>query len=352
MSKSFLKILTDLISKLKVKKGTGFESYIPINEDYHLGAVAGKQEKFKDGHGIGIYLPIGELQNRGREKFTCTNHATNNALEVLFKWLIKNEPQNPIVKFLELEGGIIDSEVNLSDRFDAWASGTRGGNNYKRVCDSKRHNGFLFEHEWQYVDDNNEYFKTPPTEFIQKARRRAETLDITYEFVSPNNLIEAYKYGSVATCGHAWLKPANGIYQRTSNSINHAFLGFDYEQNKTKEIFDTYLDTGEGDFTKTLAWDYNLGWGVQLSVNLKKNFNLVLIEKLRKDGIDLIMRTNADGEVYELTDYGLTFLDSNKDEINRHIPLVDYCIKKGFSGKAFKILPINEETYKKLSGEN
>jgi len=308
-----LRLLTRGFNKPEpLPRDTGYRPYTPVPEDYRLGAVA-KKVKYPNGHGLIFYLPVGELQNRGQEKFTCTNHSTNNDLEVEFKWLIKNEPDSPVIKFIKDEGGLIDGEVNISERFDAWASGTGvygGGNNFKRVCDSKRHNGFLFEHEWPYVDDNDEFIKTPSVELIQRARNRAKVLDIQYEFVSPESFVNSLQYGSSVTCGFAWPNPNDGIYPRSGNPINHAFLGFEYEQNRTKEIFDSYLDRQvAGDFIKDLAWNYNLGWGVQLTVGMKQPmFNITAIKDLLIRGFRYIQRTDrangGRGQIYELTETG------------------------------------------------
>lgn len=347
-----LKWLLSLIQRKPID--TGFRPYEPTGEDFQLGAVGDKKVLMPDGHGWGKYLVEGERQNRGTETFSCVSQSANNCLEIQLKRIIELGEDKPLIAKLTEMGYIRNGEVNFSDRFTAKMSGTtRNGNNQKVVADSIRHNGLVPEWVWPHVEGWDNFYAPISAEVIAMGKKFADFFDTTYEFVTPAQMIEALKYNVDQTSGNAWLAPQGGIYRRTMNILNHAFVLFDYVVKTTKEIFDTYWDYGkENDYTKTLDWDYNLGWGLLYNIRLKKNFyNIELIQKLRKDGVDLIMRVEDKGQIYELTDEGLNFLDSEKNELTRHIPFLDYCVQKGVNNEAFKILPVNEENYKRISGE-
>src|ERR1041385_1135902 len=79
------------------------------------------------------YLPQGELQNIGSEKYDCASRGPINILEAKFTYLYQNYKLNKENrKWLEDNGYVQWGRVLFSDRFIAIKSGTTvGGNSLK-----------------------------------------------------------------------------------------------------------------------------------------------------------------------------------------------------------------------------
>ena len=354
---SILFYLKDFFSNKEIKEediekpiNHGFIPVEPTPEDFTLGSMAGKLIETKDGHGLGKYIPESESQNKWFERWWCVSESALNNLESKIKFYIANNYKLEVISKLKEMGYIKNGEVNFSARFSAIRNGTvpGRGNNQKTVADHMRHDGLVPEWDLPDGDFNNAVCYDPqriPLEVERKARKFAEIFDITYWWVEPNvdTFIEAYKNGLVQTSGFSWLSPVNGIYQRSENTANHCFNIFEFQQSVWNEAFDQY----DIDFKK-LAWNFKLGWGMQFDIDLKRKFNVELIKKLLADGYKAIQRTDAKGEVYKLDiDYGLIFLDSNKD--NKHIPLVDWVLSEMYEDK--KVMPVSEADYKRINGK-
>ena len=102
------------------------------------------------------------------------------------------------------------------------------------------------------------------------------------------------KWDILNIAGYAWTSPRNGIYPRTTQAPNHAFVYFEIP---AYQIFDNYLDT-DGDFIKHLASDYNLlHYAYRVIINevgssKKKDMTK---EELRGIYQELLMREPDDG---------------------------------------------------------
>lgn len=209
------------------------------------------------------FLPIYETQvGNGFDSMSCVSFSALNALETLFKRKYGRE-------------------INLSDRFTSKMSGTtRYGNTFYNVSNSlcEKH-GFVQEERWPKGGTTFDEYQSPiPSEIVSEGLKAYDEHEISSEFVPlyPDALCEALKYGPLQVSGHAWNKPKNGVYQRTSEQGNHAFLLFEAEYGKSWTIYDHYDQ--DGNAFKKLAWDY-LFWGAMLyDITLKSMSNVKILK--------------------------------------------------------------------------
>jgi len=206
------------------------------------------------------FLPMGELQFGAADFQDCATRSPLNDLEAQFTYLYQN---NKLLEdnrlFLELHGYVNDGRITFSDRFTAVLSGTtRQGNSLKAPLDAIRKHGLIPKSMLPKQDGMSweDYHK--PTAITPKMRSLgaefAQRFSIFYEKVYPVHLAEALKDHMVGVAGHAWPTPVNGIYPRTNNQINHAFLLYSLPK---YQAFDNYLDEyRQDDFTKSLAPDF------------------------------------------------------------------------------------------------
>jgi hypothetical protein len=206
-----------------------------------------------------IYLPAGELQY-GKEDFSdCASRSPHNHLEAQLNYLLLNNLLTYENKrWLEDQGYVNGSGyIELSDRFTAILSGTtRQGNSLKAPLESIRKNGvipksMLPAHPSMTFDQYHDASK------ITKAMRDlgiefTRRFTVNYEQVHRSQISKALEKDMIGVAGYAWPSKKNGVYPRTDEQPNHAFLLFGKPD---FEAFDNYTE-GINDFTKTLAPDY------------------------------------------------------------------------------------------------
>lgn len=216
------------------------------------------------------YLPIGELQNIGEEKFDCATRGPTNDLEAQFTYLYQNKKLIPAnQRWLESNGYIKNNRVVFSDRYNSLLSGTtEAGNSLIAPIDSIHRNGMIPKSLYPQVSSFNEYYN--PASLTQTMRDLGKEFlnrfKINYERVYAIHFSELYKEEMIVEAGFAWPQPVNGIYPNPGNfDPNHCFLGI---ANPPHLIFDNYIDSVDGDFIKQLASDYPLvsyGYRVYIS---------------------------------------------------------------------------------------
>jgi hypothetical protein len=206
-----------------------------------------------------IYLPAGELQY-GKEDFSdCASRSPHNHLEAQLNYLyINNLLTYENKRWFEDQGYVNGSGyIELSDRFTAILSGTtRQGNSLKAPLESIRKNGvipksMLPAHPSMTFDQYHDASK------ITKAMRDlgiefTRRFTVNYEQVHRSQISKALEKDMIGVAGYAWPSKKNGVYPKTDETINHAFLLFGKPD---FEAFDNYTE-GINDFTKTLAPDY------------------------------------------------------------------------------------------------
>lgn len=204
------------------------------------------------------YLPQGERQNIGEEKYDCATRGPINILETKFTWLYQNKKLSPDnLKFLEDNDYIQNNRVIFSDRYIALLSGTTVfGNSMIRPLQTIHEKGLIPKAMFPQVERFYEYYDS--TLLTQKMRDLGEEFitrfPIYYEQVLAPHYSELLKEDLIVFAGYSWPVPINGIYPRSDEQMNHVFDGI---KNPPYIIFDNYEEEA-GDFIKQLAPDYNL----------------------------------------------------------------------------------------------
>lgn len=339
----FLYLVEKLLKKPNINNG--FIEVKPKPEDFiHLGGQVEKKILCQDLDWT-PYCPIGEKQNRnGNESLSCVTQSAMNAIEILVNKYIAlvnegkaDQEQKGIVQVFKEFNLIKNGETNCSDRYIAKLSGTtRRGNSQDKVADTIRHYGLIPEDDWGWVDGWDNYYKEIEHPLIDRGLEVLEYIEINYEWVSPANMKDALKYAPVQTSVFAWNGMSNGIYYKTANRLNHAVVNVKFEPNTYYTIFDSYEV-----FKKLCALNFNFGWGMVYSIHLKSipKFNIEKIKELEAKGFKYIMRAEAKGEIYELTQTGeLKYISPNE--------IIPVGIKSLSDTK--KIIGITEDLYNNL----
>lgn len=206
-----------------------------------------------------IYLPKGETQ-RGREDFqSCASISPVNQLEAQFTWLFRNNKLSAENKawLEEKEYLNADGKITFSDRYIAVLSGTtRQGNSLRAPLEAIRKNGLIPKrmlpaHSEMSFDDYHKVSDITPAmkDLGQEFRNR---FTINYEQVHISHFAEALKDDMLGVGAHAWPFPENGLYPRTDNPLNHAFMLYGLPK---YQAYDSYPEKPD-DYTKNLAPDY------------------------------------------------------------------------------------------------
>jgi len=234
------------------------------DKDWILGAVSVKG--IAENIDFKTYLPAGEVQRTSKsDTMDCATRSPMNILETKLNYLVKNyaykdclSPEN--FQWLQDNGYIgEDGTVELSDAFTAILSGTTTrGNSLKAPLESMRKDGVIPKkllpmESWMSWYDYHKKSRITPL-MKELGKEFIKRFPINYEKVMKGDFFNVIKWDILNVAGYAWTSPRNGIYPRTTQAPNHAFVYFEIP---AYQIFDNYLDT-DGDFIKHLASDYNL----------------------------------------------------------------------------------------------
>jgi len=302
------------------------EKQIAKSTDYvhgELGAVYQNQKK-ADGDFTG-FLPVGEQQNDGFERFWCVSEdGLCNQIETdfnYFVWLVNNNAADKttkeLVKIFKYFGLIKNDKCLLDTAYVASGSGTtRRGNSYNRVANFVRHYGLIPKGTYPAYNTWDElYFPTNgtwvngnklPQSLIDMGKKLAEYIDITYKWVKTRDMDATMQDGSQGTSLYAWASTQDGIYQPVNQPANHAVLKFKKTEPKWKMIFDSY-----DPFLKKLSLNYPLGSGMQLSFGIKKplpNERDLLLQEGREYAMRTEISRGGHGEIYEITKDKLIYI--------------------------------------------
>lgn len=149
------------------------------------------------------YLPTPENQYKPKRSNSlnsvfdtsgCTGFSLMNSLEVQGNYLLREGKlrQDTIDALKELKI-IKDNQFNFSDRWINKIAGTTAdGNSIITVADFARKVGLVTEEYWPFDDTVKtfeDFYKEPPKELYDKAKKFLELMDIKYEWViAPGNI--------------------------------------------------------------------------------------------------------------------------------------------------------------------
>lgn len=217
------------------------------------------------------YLPKGEIQDIGEEKFDCVSRGFNNNFETKFNWLLKKGLLNEHLKWFQEKGYITSNGFEFSDAFVAIKSGTtRQGNSLIAPIDAIHRYGLVPKSllpQLTTFDEHHDPKRITP-EIENLGKEFLEKISIKYERVYEREFVEFLKKDMIVVGGFAWPEPINGEYPKTGNPFNHSYLDFDLP---AYMAFDNYIDSVDGDFIKKLASDYDqTDFGYRTIIEIKK----------------------------------------------------------------------------------
>src|SRR3989304_7576448 len=140
------------------------------NTDWQAGAISGIEYKELNPSGDWTqWLPKEEWQwkDNGFDTLACVTFSALNIIESLYYFHTGRQ-------------------VNFSDRYTAFMSGTTSNGNWQwKVGDSIRKDGLVLEEEWPMIDNPtwDTYYTAPPIEVINKAKDFLKDWQVNYEFI-------------------------------------------------------------------------------------------------------------------------------------------------------------------------
>tara|TARA_R100001530_G_scaffold1410_1_gene2533 strand:- start:3318 stop:4154 length:837 start_codon:yes stop_codon:yes gene_type:complete len=230
------------------------------DDDWSFGAASlpclaemSKEDKDK-------YRPAGELQETPKgDMMDCASRSVNNIVETKFNYVYSKKiigEENR--KWLEKNGYVQDGKITFSDAFVAINSGTtRRGNSLKAPIEAIRKKGLIPKHlmpleQWMAWEDYHN-----PRRITSKLRKLgrefSKRFTINYDKVMVEQFDHVNLKNFIDVGGHAWSVPVDGVYPRTEDPFNHAFVLW---HKPNYQAFDNYPNSYDGSFMKNLAPDY------------------------------------------------------------------------------------------------
>lgn len=264
---------------------------------------------------------IEELQNKGRfDTMACVSFSFLKVLRMVAKQ----------------KYGL---DWNKSERYTAKASGTSDrGNTFTNVYQSVRKNyGVVDENDYPFPENltREQYYQKLTLDLIAKGEKWLEDYDISVEFFdNPNEKIqkEMLKYSPLWVSGYAWYLQ-NGLY-RSYGTANHAFVISSIQEGVCKNALDSY-----NPFRKKLAPDFQFGSVAIVMLEKRPTNRQKELKKLRDKGLKYIMRTQAQGQIYEITPTELKYVNIY-DWNNLNVKI---------NAEQKKLVGISEEYFKQLT---
>lgn len=231
------------------------------------------------------YLPEGELQHIGSEKYDCVTRAYVNKLEVEFTYAYQNNllsEENK--KWLEDNGYVLGNKIVFSDAFIGILSGTtRAGNSLKAPAHAIHKNGLIPKHLMPQLEDFDEHYNPLRIKesYLKLGKDFISRFPVNYEQVDAVNLEKAIEKDMTAIALFAYGEFKNGEYQRLEAPMNHCVLAFKLPKTY---VFDNYLDANDGDFIKKLSSNYAIyPYGYRIYIDQEKVITMWSIwDTLRK----------------------------------------------------------------------
>jgi hypothetical protein len=249
-------------------KNYGYIADVPNEKDYIFGSSLPFAQLVGE-EGWQEYLPEREFQNlNGIEPYACVSYTVLNAVETLIK----------------RKYGI---STDWSDRFLASISGTiEGGNSPRKVCDSLRKNGVVFQEVWpfnQNIDSFEKFYEEIPQRIKDIAKEFTDEWDFKYEIVpsTPEMISLALKCSPLLISVPAWFERDGKYYRPEGMTDNHATSLFYQREGDFRRIFDSY----DQPCIKDIEWNVIPTQVVRFSIEKritspKKNWVMDLYDRL------------------------------------------------------------------------
>lgn len=232
------------------------------------------------------YLPQGEVQQGAEDTMDCATRVYVNLIEAKLNWLLYNQKLPTQTANFFLDNGYIDgNSIKISDAFPAINSNTtRTGNSLKAPIEAIRKQGLIPKSmlplESSMTWDDYHDPKRITRQMRNLGKEFLSHFTINYERVYQNQFDVLLNEDMIAVAGFAWSQPnEHGEYPNPALPPNHAFLAYSLPPFK---IFDNYIDSVDGDFTKRLNPDYQLyeyGYRVFLSYTPPKSWLDTFLER-------------------------------------------------------------------------
>lgn len=207
-------------------------------EDYVLGGYSKLKGKVirPDGQWLDFLPDVEKQSSPSIETNSCTSFGTTNAIEILSK-------------------AVFNKPLNLSDRMVSKGSGTDPdkGNYPKAPAEYLRKKWSVFEEEYPFVDNLEEYFQELPKRLVSLATGRGAEYDMGYEYVPTHDstsLLTALMYSPVCISCNLMLGEDNLYYKPRGWSDAHWATLVGYKYNEYWIVFDSYSP-----HLKYVKWD-------------------------------------------------------------------------------------------------
>lgn len=207
-----------------------------------------------------LNLPNGEVQRGKEDTLDCATRGPINKLAMEFTYGVqKFVISQKNIDWLTEKGYYRDGQCDFSDSFIAILSGTtRTGNSMKAPLQAIRDYGLIPKWMLPLESDMTWDMYHDPKRITQEMRDLGKAFSkrftINYERVLVDDFETVNEKEPIIVAGHAWDKPMNGVYQRSSGKKQHVWLNL-YPK---WLAFDNYLDRGiKDDYIKALAPDFD-----------------------------------------------------------------------------------------------
>lgn len=251
----------------KPLKNYGFVPPQITADNYVLGAFTDKQILMPTGHGWGEYLPDYEPQAESYETYGCTAWGTENAIEILDRFLFSKQS-------------------NYSDRFVYnLAEITPPGADPHKVAEVIRKNGLVEQRDLPIPATYQEFVTPRPMaeKYLKLGAKWKAQFTLVHEWLwwgtptlkkRAELLKEALKYSPVGVSVYAWAK--EGDLYVSKGEPNHWCVLFDWNEQGWL-IFDSYDQS-----IKTLSFEHNIRYAKAYYLKGQVAEELFWMEKVLK----------------------------------------------------------------------